>query len=663
MDTLFPMDDTQPLWIFDPKRGAPGIFLRELLLLETVSPLKEIRRVLFHAGLNIVWADPKTDTAKKGGSRLAGHSAGKTTFCRLLRWLLGEARFGHDDLQAAVGRTFPKGWALLHLELEGTSWVIGRSLWDTSKHWAVPANSINELLASGIPDKADTDAFFTDLEDLTIKKLGHRTLPGSTDPLKWTDLLAWLARDQDAALQTIEAWRANTSTISRNIAAKDSRHTIMRLALELLDTQEWREKDKCARLEATKDHESKRKPDLEAAAIATSESLRYILGKGEKSLTGGLLLSKASKKVEDLASKQTDLNKQLSALDPAGAENEFQQAADARAKHEQKITSTKRNITMLSNRIDQRKADLIAEKQRDIETRRGLPPGICGRKKEEVDGRCEFYTEAPQPMGTPQTSAEIANNRDGFLEQRDLEQAELELAMQDLPLLKETETTAKSKRDEIQSECQRLQNELAVCTATLDASKAILEIATSANDLRDSNESELKTLKDSIKESNQRQSSIRDSHKNREARLNFAIFYQRILRELTGPDTTGTVEYDADGLLKLTAKTREKISSAAIEALKVVAFDLAVIFWSARGHGHHPRFLIHDSPRVADMSAVPYAAIFELVQKAEEHSKGQPNFQYIITTTESPPDDLKDHHLSLSLDASRAEGRLLGVDF
>ena len=204
---------------------------------------------------------------------------------------------------------------------------------------------------------------------------------------------------------------------------------------------------------------------------------------------------------------------------------------------------------------------------------------------------------------------------------------------------------------------------MAVCTATLDASKAILEIATDANDLRDTNESELKTLKDSIKESHQRQSSIRDSHRNRQSRSDFAIFFQRILRELTGPDTTGTVDYDTDGLLKLTAKTREKISSAAIEALKVVAFDLSVLFWSARGHGPHPRFLMHDSPRVADMSAVPYAAIFELVQKAENHAPNPPNFQYIITTTESPPDDLKDHHLILSLDASQPGGRLFGVDF
>ena len=87
------------------------------------------------------------------------------------------------------------------------------------------------------------------------------------------------------------------------------------------------------------------------------------------------------------------------------------------------------------------------------------------------------------------------------------------------------------------------------------------------------------------------------------------------------------------------------------------------MLWSASGKSHHPRLLIHDSPRVADMSPVPYSAIFDLVAAAEGDGQGAVNFQYIITTTESPPEDLHDKHLVLTLDASREDGLLFRRDF
>lgn len=176
MDTLFPMNDSQDLWQFDRKRKKAVVFLRELVLLKTTEPLEDIRRVSFHAGLNIVWADPKTEAARKGASKLSGHSAGKTTFCRILRWLLGESKFGREELQQAVGGAFPKGWALLHMELEGTSWVIGRSLWETVRHWAVRCPDIAQLLKDGLPQVPSTEEFFAELAKLTIQPLGHRTL-------------------------------------------------------------------------------------------------------------------------------------------------------------------------------------------------------------------------------------------------------------------------------------------------------------------------------------------------------------------------------------------------------------------------------------------------------------------------------------------------------
>jgi len=85
---------------------------------------------------------------------------------------------------------------------------------------------------------------------------------------------------------------------------------------------------------------------------------------------------------------------------------------------------------------------------------------------------------------------------------------------------------------------------------------------------------------------------------------------------------------------------------------------------SAEGYGNHPRFLIHDSPREADMQKDIYQRFFLYMRELEKKSpKSGPNFQYIITTTEPPPEELQlKPWLIAKLDASKAEGRLLKVN-
>jgi hypothetical protein len=73
---------------------------------------------------------------------------------------------------------------------------------------------------------------------------------------------------------------------------------------------------------------------------------------------------------------------------------------------------------------------------------------------------------------------------------------------------------------------------------------------------------------------------------------------------------------------------------------------------------------MHDSPREADLAASIYVSLFTAAQELESGGGGLPAFQYIVTTTEPPPDDLnkKPWVLDPILDASTEEGRLLGVD-
>jgi hypothetical protein len=80
-------------------------------------------------------------------------------------------------------------------------------------------------------------------------------------------------------------------------------------------------------------------------------------------------------------------------------------------------------------------------------------------------------------------------------------------------------------------------------------------------------------------------------------------------------------------------------TTAAIDSLKVLAFDLAALCLSTEGATHIPAFLLHDSPREADFGLSIYHQLFHLVRELEGQAD-QPLFQYIVTTMTRPSDDL-----------------------
>ena len=138
-------------------------------------------------------------------------------------------------------------------------------------------------------------------------------------------------------------------------------------------------------------------------------------------------------------------------------------------------------------------------------------------------------------------------------------------------------------------------------------------------------------------------------------------FFNAIIREIIGPNATGTISLDGNGRLRSSVELGGERTTAAIESLKVIAFDLAVMCMSIEGRTHLPAFLIHDSPREADLGLSVYQRLFYFTYNLETATT-QPLFQYIVTTTTSPPDELrKEPWLSETLGGVAAE-RLMKRD-
>ena len=114
--------------------------------------------------------------------------------------------------------------------------------------------------------------------------------------------------------------------------------------------------------------------------------------------------------------------------------------------------------------------------------------------------------------------------------------------------------------------------------------------------------------------------------------------------------------------LQLTVDVDGDRRTAAIESLKVLAFDLACLCLSIEGATRLPAFLVHDSPREADLGLSIYDELFRLMRELEEMT-GTTAFQYIVTTTTRPPDDLRcDPWLRLTLKGAPGPERLMARD-
>src|SRR5690606_4551186 len=99
-----------------------------------------------------------------------------------------------------------------------------------------------------------------------------------------------------------------------------------------------------------------------------------------------------------------------------------------------------------------------------------------------------------------------------------------------------------------------------------------------------------------------------------------------------------------------------------IDSLKVVAFDLAALCLSIECLSRVPAFLIHDSPREADLGLSLCHRLFHLVHESEEAS-ALPLLQCIVTTTTEPPDSYAQAPwLALTLRGAPASERLLRRD-
>jgi hypothetical protein len=141
----------QPLTL-TPASGlaGPRLWVRRLVLWKEPGGEK-VRDITLRPGLNIIWSPDGADDATSVGQENAiGHGSGKTLFCRLIRYCLGEDRFATEAQRERIGTAFVNGIVGADVMLDGTCWAIIRPLGARRRHMAGTGTWTKSLPAKGL---------------------------------------------------------------------------------------------------------------------------------------------------------------------------------------------------------------------------------------------------------------------------------------------------------------------------------------------------------------------------------------------------------------------------------------------------------------------------------------------------------------------------------
>ncbi len=631
-------------------RTEPRLWVRRLAIWS--DPNTIIRDIRLKRGLNIIWSpDPRTADAAMG------HGGGKTMFCRLLRYCLGEDSFASETQRHRIAEKLPKGYAGAEIMLNGQLWAVVRALGPRRRDIVIENVSLEDALRQSSSP--------TGIEPLlgaitgTILGDAAKLMPfGVGESRAWEAALAWATRDQECRFGDHLRWRdPNTDSRSpvRQLGSSELlmivRALIGALTMEEISTQQRVEEDE--KEAATQRQEIER---LSWQLARARSSLVSKLGAPEKANPQSPMETEAFKAmaVEGLA-RALKLPTGHTTTDVDKARRERDAVAEDRRRLESELSNTR-------TRLD--------EKSRSLAMMRAEHGGVWNQlvtEENPICPICEVPIDRALAEGCGISTAtcnlhalqkSIAKLRE-HVQAEEIEMKRLRSTVPDLERsialatrqLQPLEQTVKALE---RAERERSESVRNARTLVYEVQRYEALIAEEA-----ATEKTAGTISKRLDEMRVTLSADRASVSDRIRHL--SLLFSDVLGELVPGEIKGEVKLDGNGL-SLKVELGGERSTAAIDSLKVVAFDLASLAMSIEGLTHLPAFLLHDSPREADLGLSIYHRLFEFARNLQRFGPA-PLFQYIVTTTTEPPKEfLDDEWRRLTIRGAPASERLLMVD-
>jgi hypothetical protein len=645
-----------------PSGGASGprLWFRRLVIWSEpgAEPIQDIE---FGPGLNIIWSpDPADRSTRDDGEAPPGpgHGAGKTLVCRLLRYCLGEPNFASDVLRTKVSSAFKDGRVGAEVIVDGVTWAVVRSLGVFGHDVALEGGTLDAAVSS------DTSAtgiapFVEMLADRFVTPEVAELIADSPERA-WLLVIAWLARDQECHFGKVTEWRApggRSGSPAHGLSVSNATN-VVRALIGAITPREHRLEAEIERFDKERTEEAR---GVERRRWLIEESLRRILKQvelegrpvPEGDLLGPFLRSAASTRVARVA--VVDAKGELASVDDLEAQYESAQKEVERLTGEvSKVEAARSNAEAVAKLIASETPGLTASLD-DAE----MP--TCPVCEVPIDRAlaegCKLSHKLPHVASLRQRREK--NDRD-----LRAKQAEQRAAEASLKRLRPEFTAATAQRDKAWNDlraARRLRDERT--DAWYEARRVGDEVGDLERLLTENAAAEKKVtqLDETLKQRRRDVGAERDQHAQVFVRL--GEHFDPLVRRLLGRDShaSGRVQHDGNGLQLVVDYGGER-TTPAIDLVKVLAFDLATLCRSIEGATKLPALLIHDSPRSSDLGLSIYHELFHLMRELEGVGSG-PQFQYIVTTTSRPPDDVAiEPWLRLKLNGAPAKDRLLGRD-
>lgn len=649
-------------------RNEPLLWVSRVALFEGVDKAP-FRDVTLRRGVNVVWAeDPDEDGADQRVA-IVGHSTGKTTFCRLIRYCLGEPTFGTKEKQQLIREVFPFGYVGAEVHVNGRVWAVARPIGNSKVSYAAQGVVLEDLLGKKL-NPHGFDAFEKALDGI-VDKIRGVMVTKTEEFIQWQHLLAWCTRDQETRFQTLWDWRSTRSQHEGPQFKKEKAGNLflMRAALDLFSEEELRTQERLNeslnRLAALDSEiaEAQKEPAYWCREI--TRRLKEALGlaaDAEVPLDGGDMFRKDLRML--VHGRVTDLGRQVVQT----------QQEEARVK------------VAKANAAGQQ-VDVIVEigrlkGQQQAHTVGKLEPGVAlsdhgkvvGYLRGDHDGedclvggvsfgRCHHLLER-RARGD---SGSLADVHAWEQEEARREQEEARLGRE----MAAAEERQRELQTEIVEADRRLQ-ELPVQRVRLETMRDALkrdlerlEIAEVARQDPAKNESlqqkveEHRRAEGEVRKCKERLAVLVRGHDENKDLL-YRIYHEAVRRVLS-EGYSGQVTFQ-DGDISFGIRHGPTMSGEAVETLSVLIADISAMMYSATGRGWVPGFLLHDSPREADLSGPVYRNLFRYALDLERQCPTDAcPFQYIITTTSAPPKSMRgDDYVKLHLSARQEQTLLLG---
>ena len=632
----------------------PRVWVKRLVLWHDIEE-EPFRNVKLERGLNIIWS-PSGETAEDD-QLPTGHAAGKTLFCRALRHCLGESSFASTDDTNSIGAALPRGAVGAEVVVDGSVWAVRRAF-SGSSDIVARGGAVADLAKDSTAHEFDD--YLAALQNTLGEagRLAYYPEPGGHRP--WQYMLAWLTRDQECRVEGLGSWR-HKDTGSRSpvrSSSADARLTVLRLALDVYDIRASTRaaKIEAATLEVSRADSAARRAIAERDALVTA--LATALGLSPEEVCppepdDSLWIQDYRREMREKSVARIASLRERSA--PA-----VPHADDARlARIEGELAELKELLGSELSAVD----SLRHERALHADTRPKLERALSESKHPTCpyDGAALDVeaSKAVCPLVKFPDPADVQQELEELKDRKAEVEAELKHREPKLATLQREYGVLQAEREQLARRVQRRQEaedrafaahneEIAAAWGARSLAEQLLEVMERSATAKE----EHRRLTDSLQQLRDEENASRGAQDVSHVSRWFSSLVHRVLGKRFG----SSIRLDGNGL-----HADIDQHSVALNSLKVVLFDLAAMLCAAEGRAHMPAFLIHDSPREGDLDPSTYRRIFRAIHSVAPDSESAP-FQYIITTTSTPPHSMAEDFVRLLPKSMPASERFLGVD-